>query len=117
MDLRQTILDTKDLPVEAVEVPEWNMTVYVRSMTGYERDVYEGDLLDKRDAPIKERMKNLRSSLVVLCTVDENGERIFKDEDKEAVGKKSARALNRILSAAQHLNALTEDDLEEEAGN
>jgi len=117
MDIRQAILDADDLPTEPIDVPEWDMTVYVRSMTGYERDLYEGGLISKTGLPMSERMLNLRSTLVVLCTVDENGERIFTDDDKQLVGQKSAKALERIVEAAQRMNELSDTDIEEAAGN
>ena len=56
-------------------------------------------------------------SLVVICTVDENGDRVFTDEDVEAVGRKSANALDTIVSAARELNAPGEEDVEELSKN
>jgi len=117
MSLRELILTAEDLPREPVEVPEWGATVYVREMTGKERDEYESNLIDKKDMPIKERLRNMRAQLVVLCTVDEDGQRIFSDDDVEAVGNKSAKALNRIVDAAQNMNQLSDRDIEETAGN
>jgi len=38
MGLKADILAADDLPRVAVEVPEWNTTVWVREMTGSERD-------------------------------------------------------------------------------
>ena len=117
MGLRDDILASEDLPLVAVDIPEWGMTVYVRSMTGTERDLYEVDLMENKDSPLKERLHNMRAKLVVLTTVDEDGERVFADEDVEVVGKKSATALNHIVEAAQTLNALTDKEVGEEAEN
>ena len=41
MNLRESIIAANDLKRESVEVPEWGVTVYVRTMTGEERDQYE----------------------------------------------------------------------------
>ena len=111
MGLRDDILQIDDLPIEPVEVPEWGMTLYVRSMNGSERDQYEVELMDTKDLPLKEKLKNMRAKLVVLTTVDENGQRVFNDDDVVAVGKKSAKALNRLVDVSQKLNAITDAEV------
>ena len=117
MSLRDNILASDDLPRESLYIPQWDETVYVRAMTGAERDTYEADLIASKDLQMRERLQNMRAKLVVLTAVDENGDRIFDDGDVEAVGKKSASALNLIVETAQELNALTDNDIEEIAGN
>lgn len=117
MGLKADILKIDDLPREAVEVPEWGVTVYVRAMTGSERDQYEAGLIENKDMPLKEKLRNMRANLVVLCTVDENGARVFDDADVDAVGAKSAEALNRIVEVAQKSNALDDGTVDDIAGN
>lgn len=117
MGLRDDILNSHDLPTEKVHIPEWNLDVWVRSMTGLERDLYEADLLEDKDKSIKEKLRNMRAKLAVLCTVDENGERVFDESDVEELGKKSAKALDRIFNAIQILNALGDEAIEDIAKN
>ena len=45
---RDEILAASDLTKELVEVPEWGGSVYVRAMTGTERDSYEESVLEIR---------------------------------------------------------------------
>jgi hypothetical protein len=40
---RDSILNAKDLKKELVKVPEWGGEVYVRCMTGSERDAFESE--------------------------------------------------------------------------
>jgi len=117
MGLRDDILNTDDLPRKEVEVKEWGVTLYVRTMTGLERDHYEVDLMENRDLPIREKLRNMRAKLVVLTTVDENGERVFNDDDVEIVGGKSARALSTLADAAKDLNKIGDDEVEDEVKN
>lgn len=117
MGLREDILNVDDLPTEKVPVPEWDVTVYVRSMTALERDMYEASLLENKDADMTERLWNMRAKLVVLCCVDEDNNRVFKDSDVKALGQKSSRAVSRVADAAQLLNALGDESIEEIAGN
>jgi hypothetical protein len=46
-NLKQTILEASDLKREAVEVPEWGVTVYVSMMSAGERSAFHGLVLDR----------------------------------------------------------------------
>lgn len=62
---------------------------------------------------VVDNMKNLRAKLVALTIVDEEGNRIFSQQDVNLLGKKSALALNRVFEVAQRLNGLKPEDVEE----
>lgn len=111
---REAILQAKDLPYEDVAVPEWGGVVRVRALTGAERDRFEASIVEQRGkgAP-RLNTTNIRAKLVALTVVDENGNRIFTDDDVEALGRKSAAALNRVFEVAQRLSGLTQADMEE----
>jgi len=114
---RDTILAVEDLEVEDLEVPEWKGTVRVRALTGAERDDYEASMHQQRGKNNYVRnLANVRAKLVVRCVVDEDGKRIFTDQDANALGKKSAAALDRIFEVAARLSRLSEEDVEELAG-
>jgi len=114
---RDEILGINDLPTEDVFVPEWNTWVRVRGLTGAERDQFEQSIVETRGKNTKVNLRNIRAKLVVLCCVDEQGNRIFRDEDAEVLGRKSAVALNRVFEVAQRLAGLRPEDVEELAGN
>ena len=124
---RAEILAADDLPRELVEVPEWGGSVYVRGLTAMERSEFENLMLgleNKRikvgksdDMTIQMDMRVLRVRLSALCMVDEKGNRLFGDDEVEALGRKSADALNRIFVVAQRLSGMTSDDVEDAAGN
>lgn len=109
--LRDKILNAQDLKREAVVVPEWDgVTVYVRTLTGAERDAFESSILD---AAGKVTRDNARAKLVGRCVVDEAGGRVFDEADIAALGRKSASALDRLFSVASRLNGLSNKDVEE----
>src|SRR5690349_7103464 len=111
---RDAILQAEDHKTEDVDVPEWGGTVRVRSLSGAERDAYEAHIVQVgADGSKKVNVKNLRGKLVSLTCIDEDGGRLFSDEDAEALGAKSAAALERVFDVARHLSGLTEDDVEE----
>lgn len=110
---RDAILQAQDLPKELVKVPEWNGEVYVRALTGVERDAFEQSIVEQKGKSTKMNLRNLRAKLVALTAVDEKGDRIFSDRDAELLGQKSAAALNRVFEVAQRLSGLSQEDVEE----
>ena len=108
------ILAADDLKLLGVDIPEWGGRVYVRTMTGAERDWWEQTIVESGKSG---KMANIRATLVMLTAVDEKGERIFNDTQIEVLGNKSAKALDRLFAAAQKLNAVTAADVEELEGN
>lgn len=104
---RDDILNVDDLPRKAVEVPEWGGTVYVRALTGGERD--------KLERMIASDSVN-RASLAAMALCDTDGKRLFSEEDVKKLATKSGTALERIVSATLSFNALTAEG-EEDAGN
>ena len=114
---RDEILQVQDLPTEQVHVPEWGGDVLVRALTGAERDRFEQSIVEQRGKSTRMNLQNIRAKLVALTVVDEQGNRIFKDEDVKWLGNKSAAALDRIFEVAQRLSGLRDEDVEELAKN
>jgi len=112
---KEAIIGAKDIPISTIEVPEWGGTVCVRRQNIRERDflIPISDGFMSIEPPKKEgqppiiKMKEgeesekayakhrLYSVGFALC--DENGERLFSDEEIESVlGKKSSVVIDRI---------------------
>lgn len=114
---RDQILSAADLKRETLDVPEWGGEVIVRSLTGAERDAFEDSVVKQRGKTRELNLRNARARLVSLSLIDESGSRLFSDGDVEALGRKSAAALDRVFAAAQRLSGLTENDIDELAKN
>lgn len=110
---REQILGCEDRKTERVDVPEWGGFVDVAVMSGVEKDGFESSMLVGGRATLE----NSRAKLAAHCVVDEQGQRLFTDEDIEALGSKSGVALERVVRVAQRLNRMTDKDLEELKGN
>jgi len=111
---RDDILKVQDITVEKVEVPEWGGDVYVKALTGTERDLFEASIIETHgQGKSRVRLENIRAKLVALSACDEKGERLFSAKDAEALGKKSAAALQRVFVVVQRLSGLTTSDVEE----
>ena len=103
------IVDAKDAKIQAVHVPEWGGDVFVRGMTGTERDAFESSMI-----AAKERSgglpPNLRAMFLAHTLCNEDGSPL--GIDAEVLGKKSGNVLDRIFKVAQTLNALDKDATE-----
>lgn len=106
---KEQILQADDLKKELVEVPEWDGQVWVRTLTGEELDSYETSIVGKG----KSDMRNIRSRLIARCVVDQDGNRLFADNEAEQLGGKSAAALDRLYDVAMRLNGRSERDQKE----
>jgi len=110
---KQAILDVQDIDIEKVEVPEWDGYVFVKGMTGMERDTFEASIVQQRGKDARVNMVNIRAKLAAQTICDEEGVRLFTDKDVHALGKKSANALQRVFDVAQRLSGITGDDVDE----
>lgn len=107
MSIRKQILLAEDRPRHAIALPEWGVgTLYVNTLSAADRDDYE------RWAFGDDR-SNYRAKLVCRALVEENGARVFEDDDATAVGHKSAAVVARIFDLACHVNGLLKSDVED----
>ena len=107
---KEAISKVKDLVTEDVEVPEWGGTVRVKMMTAQERDIYELSIYEDEK---NNRSENVRARLCVSVMIDEKGNRIFGLNEVKVLGKKSAKAVNRVFEVARKLNAIGDDEVKE----
>jgi ribosomal protein S21 len=111
---KEQILAAADLPEEVVDVPEWGGKVLIRGMTGAERDAFEESVMVTRGNNRELNLRNFRAKLVARSIVDPvTKERMFSDNEIAELGKKSARALQRVFEAALRLNGMTAESVEE----
>jgi len=103
----------RDAPVP-VEVENFGV-LYIASMTARQRDAFEVDHLEKMDTG-KDK-QNFRARLVAQCTVHENGERFFSDDDVEKIGDMPVSVIQPLFNKASSLNGFSDKDVEELAGN
>jgi len=114
---REDILNVTDIEIEEVEVPEWGGTVFVKGLTGTERDAYESSMIENRGKNRAMNLENLRAKLAVMTICDQEGKRLFTERDVKKLGEKSASALQRVFKVAQRLSGLTEEDVDELSKN
>jgi hypothetical protein len=110
---RNALLQKEELEKVKVDLGKGEF-VFVRQMTGRERDLFERSLyvFDKENK-ITTRLADFRAKLAVVTVCDEDGKAVFFPDDYELLSKNmSAAKLEKIVNAAQKLNAITEEDKE-----
>lgn len=103
---KAAILAAGDFKLNKVHVPEWGGDVFIKTISGLDRDRFE-------DGYSEQKMKNFRSRFLVLTLCDEKGDRLFTDVEVEEIGKKSSLVINRLFDAAWSLNAFTNEAVDE----
>lgn len=112
---RDLILAASDLPTEEVQAPEWGGSVFVRTMSGTERDAFEQSVIDGKANATS--LDNVRARLAVKVICDAAGTRLFTDADADALGAKSGKVLDRVFEVAQRLNGIGADAVKSAEGN
>jgi hypothetical protein len=110
---KQDILQADDVVKELVHVPEWGGDVWVKGMTGAERDKFEASIVRMSGKDQTFNMTNFRAKLASMTICDEQGKRLFSDADIVELANKSAVALQRIFTVAQRLSGIGEGDVKE----
>ncbi|MDF4024134.1 phage tail assembly chaperone [Luteibacter sp. PPL201] len=102
-----------------VPVKEWGGTVRLQELSASDRDLWESEqitmLADGSGA--KFNPKHARARLIVRSLVDEQGRRLFSDDEVASVGSLSASTAQKLFNHARKLNAITNDDMKELEGN
>jgi len=106
------ILSVDDIKRELVSVPEWGGDVWVRGMTGEERDKFEASVLQIRSSGQTVNMRNLRAKIASMTICDEDGVLLF-DGKADGLAKKSAAALQRVFVVAQRLSRIGDSAIHE----
>lgn len=110
MSLRDRIISTDDIVSEMVEIPAWDVTVEVRSMSARAR-VRMMSRAAENDGELN--METLFPEIVVLCSYDpDTGERIFNDDDVSMLLDKSAGPIELLATAAMRVSGMTSDSLD-----
>jgi len=89
-----------------------NVDVYIRCISIRERDVWEQTVAHVRDRTVDD----MRSMYLAFVLCDADGNRLFDDNEIEAVGKLSSSVLGPLFDKALEYNRMSEADIRELAG-
>ena len=110
---RDALLTKQKLEIERIDLGD-DEFVFVRQMTGRERDTFEQSLIEeykdeKGVVAFKTTTKDFRAKLAVVTLCDEDGNSLLKPTDFTVLSQNmSAARLELIVDVAQQLNKVTE---------
>jgi hypothetical protein len=107
MGLREKILAADDIRREAVEVPEWGVTVHVQTFSA-------ADMVAVGDASERLVDASFNVVLVMLGARDETGARIFTEDDVPALSAKASDPVGKVAAAIKRVSAIGQAGAEAE---
>lgn len=111
------ILKIDDLEVRDLDVPEWGGTVRVKALSGKERANYQLSITQFRGDEAIPNLTNIQAKLVARVIVDEDGKRMFSDQEINALGEKSGATLERIFNVGAEMAGLSDENIAQAAAN
>ena len=110
---KEQILAASDVQVDRVDVPAWGGSVYVRTMTGKESDRLYQSIIDPKTHKVSiELMEGYKARQAVVFLSDAQGNRLFTDDEADAVSGKLHLVLETICEAGRRVNKMDEDDVD-----
>ena len=91
------IISKFDRKPRKVEVPEWGGHVSVAEISAADAERFFS----------KEKEYHM-ADFLAMCLVDDDGNRLFTDEQISDLGKKSAKVIRRLVEVAQEVNGYSE---------
>jgi len=113
VSLRDKILEASDIATEMVEVPEWDVTIEMRGMSGADRARIFEAVSDNGDV----KASLLFAETVIATAYDpETGAPIFDSNDVTALMQKSAQAIDRLAKVGLRLSGMEGEASTDAAG-
>lgn len=107
-NLRDQIFAAKDIPSEKVFIPEWDVEIEVRGMTGADRTRILEMAVDPTTGGVN--LKAMYPEIVMATAYDPvTGEKVFDKNDADALLSKSAQALDRLAEVGMRLGGFTKE--------
>lgn len=111
--LAAQILSSDDRKSEVIEIKEWSGSFIVKELTAAKREAFEV-AYQKNPA---DALKGLKTSIVINCLHDMDGNQVFKPEHAKDLLLKSASIIDRIFTVSQKLSGIDGEAVEAEEKN
>ncbi len=111
---REDILQKDTRRGEMVAVPEWGGVVWVRALSGTDRDIVEQQVVEARKGGAADPLFSAR---IVALSAHDEGHRLFKAEDAQRLSEQDGGVLRRIADVALRLSGMDGGAQERAEGN
>ena len=105
MSLKEKIKAADDIKKKLVSVPEWEVEIEVRTMTGTQRAMALDVSMDDKGNVIHQVFH--RELIKACCYDPETGEKVFDDGDNEWMMDKNSASIQTLVQAAMGVSGLS----------
>lgn len=115
---KEQILGFSDIKTKEIEVPVWDVKMYIRQLTRGQQDEYMkrqlGGLAVKQRGKAQEIEQNIQvyghdAWIFVQGVCDEEGNRLFSDGDIAKINEKNGEAVGFVSSAIIEFSGMGQD--------
>lgn len=111
--IRQRARETK-IRRAKIHVPDLGGDIYVRGMSGTERDRLEERFRVRNGRRAGQvDLRNFRAMMTCRVVVDAHGNRLLNDGDADVIGNLPSGALDQIIAKCNELSGMTEEEAED----
>ena len=118
MSIREQIKSAEDSSSELYEIPEWGVTLQIRSMTARSRALFVAEMASEDGtvggvndpARIEGMWWNVISQ---TCYDPTTGDKAFEDGDQDWLFEKNARIVNDLANECMAASGLSEDSIDD----
>ena len=115
MSLRDAFFGMGQVPVKQVETE--GGTIYVRGMTAKERSEYDAQFRLASGKTNRKKQLQARSLMLVQHCEDENGNKLFTDDDIPALEQMPVSVVEPLVDAACVVSGMTSEEVDKSAKN
>lgn len=114
-NLRQKILEAKDIKRETIHIPEWGVELLLKGLSGTKRGRLVKTCTDRQGNVDYEKLQPL---LVLNGAYDpETEDLVFGDADRDALGEKNSGVIERIAQKISELSGFNQQALDQAIKN
>jgi hypothetical protein len=118
VSIREQIKSAEDSSSELYEIPEWGVTLQIRSMTARSRALFVAEMASE-DGTVggvnnPDRIEGMWWNVISqTCYDPATGEKAFEDGDQEWLFEKNARIVNDLANECMAASGLSEDSIDD----
>lgn len=113
MGLRDLILKSEDIKLNKIHVKEWGCDIYIKQICPREQNEYFQWCDEERKKYGELSIGRVNSKYVTMLVCDENGKRVFSDDDFDKIMEKNACVINYIAEKINDINTFTTAEVED----
>ncbi len=114
---RDDFLNKNKLSTKEITVAAWDDTVLIRELTIADRTKFFKRVQEIQKNEGKESLVDLQVDLVLMSVIDQDGERLFDDSERDLLLKCSGKAISNIADQILTHNGMDEDAIIEAEKN